>query len=298
MSNKSVGSLHGISCNVPLADYSWFRIGGPADYFLTVENPDEARSAFIAAGSDSMPVFILGGGSNVLFDSRGFRGLVIKTNFRNLSIAGQTVTVGSGYSLSTLLKHTAEKNLGGWEGLFGIPGTTGGAVRGNAGAYGTEISDFVQAVNYMDYDCEIHTAEKPEAGFRYRHSLFKEIRSLILEITFVLKETDYAFSLSRMNEIETERIHKHPTKNTAGCFFKNPKEHGISAARLIENAGLKGAMVGRAAVSELHSNFIINLGEAESADVLSLALLVKEKIFKTTGILLEEEVEIVPEVHL
>jgi UDP-N-acetylmuramate dehydrogenase len=295
MSRKAVASLPGIKVNVQLAEQSWFRIGGPADYFLLAESTDAVHDAFAAAMSENIPVFILGGGSNILFDSKGFRGLVMKSEFRKFSISGDEVRVGAGYPLSAALRHSAEKNLGGWEGLFGIPGTVGGAVRGNAGAYGTEIGDFVKNVSFMDTCGEIHTADHAETSFSYRHSIFKESRVFIYETSFNLKEIDSVISAERMREIEAERMRKHPQKNTAGCFFKNPKEHGISAARLIEKAGLKGKRIGDAVVSDLHSNFIINLGRAESADVLSLAAYIKEKIFETSGILLEEEVEIVPE---
>lgn len=288
-------SFPGIKKNEILSDHSWFRIGGPADWFLAVGDVDTAASALRAANDSGIPVFILGGGSNVLFDSRGFRGLVLKVEFAGIEFNDDKVSAGAGVPLAMLIRRCAEKHLGGWEGLFGIPGTAGGAVRGNAGAYGTEISALTEMIFFLDQKGEPGECSPAEADFRYRNSIFKTNRDLIYRIDFALKEIDTDLSMARMKEIEEDRKKKHPQKNTAGCFFKNPKEHGISAARLIEQAGLKGRKQGGAAVSELHSNFIINLGGATSSDVLSLAGMIRETIEKMSGIALDEEVEIVPE---
>lgn len=287
--------IPGVKRNILLSEHSWFRIGGPADFFISVENTSLAREALLAAAEDGLPVFILGGGSNVLFDSRGYRGLVIKTEFKDFSIDGVQASVGAGCSLSYVIRQCAEKRLGGWEGLFGIPGTVGGAVRGNAGAYGTEIGNFVEKVFYLDDRGKEMVMEQDKSMFRYRHSIFKEKQALLFRIEFELHESNPDILQSRMKEIEDERAKKHPLNNTAGCFFKNPKEYGVSAARLIEKAGLKGASEGNAMVSEKHANFIVNTGGASSSDVLSLAERIKQRIREANGIVLEEEVEIVPE---
>jgi len=292
---KSVGALPGIRKNEILAGYSWFRIGGPADWFLSIEDVDAAGRALRAARDDGMPVFILGAGSNILFDSKGFRGLVLKAEFKGLEVKDGIVSAGAGLPLAALMRYSAENRLGGWEGLSGIPGTVGGAVRGNAGAYGTEIGAFTKKIYNMDSSGVAGECNQEEARFGYRHSIFKMTKDLIYRIDFSLNEIDPAVCLARMKEIEDERKRKHPQKNTAGCFFKNPKEHGVSAARLIERAGMKGKREGGAGISELHSNFIVNLGGATSGDVLALAGMIKETVEKMSGIVLEEEVEIVPE---
>jgi len=292
---NAVSSLPGIRKNEILAGHSWFRIGGPADWFLSVDDVDVAGRALRAARDDGMPVFILGAGSNILFDSKGFRGLVLKAEFKDLEIKNGMVSAGAGVPLAALIRHSAENRLGGWEGLSGIPGTTGGAVRGNAGAYGTEIGIFTKKIYFMDSAGTHAECGRDEAGFGYRHSIFKTTSDLIYRVDFSLNEIDPAVCLARMKEIEEERKRKHPQKNTAGCFFKNPKEHGVSAARLIERAGMKGKREGGAGISELHSNFIVNLGGAVSGDVLALAGMIKETVEKMSGIALEEEVEIVPE---
>jgi UDP-N-acetylmuramate dehydrogenase len=292
---KSVGSLPGIRKNEILAGHSWFRIGGPADWFLPIDDVDVAGRALRTARDDGMPVFILGAGSNILFDSKGFRGLVLKAEFKALEVEDGIVSAGAGLPLTALMRYSAENRLGGWEGLSGIPGTAGGAVRGNAGAYGTEIGAFTEKIYFVDSSGAIAECGKDEAGFAYRHSIFKTTSDLIYRVDFSLNEIDPAICLARMKEIEGERKRKHPQKNTAGCFFKNPKEHGVSAARLIERAGMKGKREGGAVISELHSNFIVNLGGAVSGDVLALAGMIKETVEKMSGIVLEEEVEIVPE---
>jgi UDP-N-acetylmuramate dehydrogenase len=292
---KAVGALPGIRKDEILAGHSWFRIGGPADWFLPVDDVDAAGRALRAAREDRMPVFILGAGSNVLFDSKGFRGLVLKAEFDGIEFIDEKVSAGAGVPLAELMRHSAENRLGGWEGLSGIPGTAGGAVRGNAGAYGTEIGIFTEKIYFMDSAGVACECNKEEAGFAYRHSIFKTAKDLIHRVEFALKEVDPAVSAARMKEIEEDRKKKHPQKNTAGCFFKNPKERGVSAARLIEQAGLKGKKEGGAGISELHSNFIVNLGGATSGDVLALAGMIRKTVEKMSGITLEEEVEIVPE---
>jgi UDP-N-acetylmuramate dehydrogenase len=292
---KAVGALPGIRKDEILAGHSWFRIGGPADWFLSVEDADVAGRALRAARDDGIPVFILGAGSNILFDSKGFRGLVLKSEFKGIEVEGGIVSAGAGLPLAALMRHSAENRLGGWEGLSGIPGTAGGAARGNAGAYGAEIGAFTKKIYFMDSSGVAGKCNKEEAGFAYRHSIFKTTKNLIYRVEFSLNEIDPAVCLARMKEIEDERKRKHPQKNTAGCFFKNPKEHGVSAARLIEQAGMKGKREGGAGISELHSNFIVNLGGATSGDVLALAGMIRETVEKMSGITLEEEVEIVPE---
>ncbi|MBN2135333.1 MAG: UDP-N-acetylmuramate dehydrogenase [Acidobacteria bacterium] len=296
MDASALSSIPGVKPDIQLRDYSWFRIGGKADYFYTARNIDSLREVLGAAYSLKVPCFFLGGGSNILFSDKGFRGLVIKNELKGQSFDGQTLIAQSGNDLGALIKAGIENKLGGWEGLYGIPGTLGGAVRGNVGAYGHEISQDIRSVVYLDNDLNEKKASVEDLRFRYRYSFFKENGFFILSATLHLEEVDAETSREKINELLSIRNSRHPSRLTAGCFFQNPKEYGVPAARLIEEAGLKGKTIGGASISDKHSNFIINSGNASAEDVLRLADFIKEEVFKKNGVLLKEEVQVVPEV--
>lgn len=281
--------------NVSLSRYSWFRTGGPADLFAEVENEEGLVALLKAVKKEGIPLFILGGGSNLLFSDAGFRGMVVKIGINHIHVEDNHLLVGAGEELMKVMGRGAAEGLGGWEGLYGIPGTIGGAVRGNVGAYGSEISMFVERVIFYNQNLEREELSASDLDFRYRHSIFKDMPWIITGVRFSLSAVDSKEAESRQREILEERNRKHPNRLTAGCFFKNPKEQDYSAAYLIESSGLKGIEVGGAMVSQKHANFIINYNDATSEEILSLSKKISAEVADRTGIILEEEVEIVPE---
>jgi len=284
-----------VKTNVSLSEYSWFRTGGPADYFAEVGDAEKLIALLGAVKKEGIPLFILGGGSNLLFSDAGFRGMVIKVGINYINIEDNHLLVGAGEELIKVMGRGAGKGLGGWDGLYGIPGTIGGAVRGNVGAYGSEIGMFVEKVTFYNQNLEREELNASDLNFRYRHSIFKDMPWVITDVRFSLSAVDSKEVNKRQTEIMEERNRKHPNRLTAGCFFKNPKEQGYSAAYLIESSGLKGREIGGAMVSHKHANFIINYNNATSAEILSLSKKISDEVADKTGIILEEEVEIVPE---
>jgi UDP-N-acetylmuramate dehydrogenase len=264
-----------------------------------------------------LPLFIFGGGSNILFSDKGFEGLVIKIKNEEIEIDGTKIYAGAGVMLGRLVNVAAENGLSGLEWASGIPGTVGGAVRGNAGAYGHDIGESVESVEVLritNHESRIMSHEKKECEFNYRESLFKKNKDIILKVCLILGEGDKEKIKNEMDSILKMRNEKLPLEfGSAGSVFKNievseeileklrnyeipPKfiELGkIPAAWLIENCSLKGKRVGGAQISEKHANFIVNTGGAETKDILDLINLIKQEIREKIEIKLEEEIEVV-----
>ncbi len=295
--------------NEPLANHTNFKIGGPARYFFIAENEEDLVKAVKAAKELNLPYFILGGGSNILVSDEGFDGLVIQIKDLKLKIEDNLVTVGVGVKLSNLIDEALKNDLVGLEFLAGIPGNVGGAVYGNAGAWGQSIGDFIKEMKVFNGET-VKVIKKAEADFSYRHSRFKETREIILEIILELKKGDVEASKDKIKEILDKRHANQPYQSPcAGCTFKNVpiakinlvknnllqfasfKE--IPTAYLIEQCGLKGKTIGGAQVSEKHGNFIINTGNAKASEVLELVKFVKEKVRERFGVELEEEIILV-----
>jgi len=261
-----------------MAEHTSFRCGGAAAAYC--EPADEA--ALIACVRElhgsGRPYFLLGNGTNVLVRDEGYAGTVVST--RNLA---------AGALLSAVCRQAAERGLCGLEPLSGIPGTLGGAVRMNAGAYGAEIGDFVREVRVYDPQSDKQfVLLNNDCRFGYRASVFQERPWVILDVALSPESGDPAEALAKIREFARRRNEKQPMElPSAGSFFKRPE--GDFAARLIEEAGLKGYAVGGAAVSEKHAGFLVNTGGATAADVLAVAAHVKEVVFAKFGILLEEE---------
>lgn len=285
---------------VGLARYSSYRIGGAADLFFDAESSDDFVKIVKAAKKNNLPFFVLGGGSNVLFGDKGFRGLVVRTKFSSLNVSetesGGKITAEAGAKLGDLAAEAREHSLAGLEWAAGIPGTVGGAIRGNAGAGSGSMKDVVKTVNVLDLggkDCEIKTFENIDCRFDYRSSVFKTDRNLIVLSCEIRLE---AGDPEKIKKITDENMGKRKTAQplnfpSAGSVFKNPS--GDSAGRLIEECGLKGKKVGGVAVSQKHANFIVNLGKGKSDDVIELIRIIKTEVKKKSGIELEEEIEIV-----
>ena len=299
--------------NVPLAPLTTFQIGGAARYFVDVATDDEIREALHWAHDFGVRAIIFAGGSNVLVPDEGVEGLVIHITSKHFSFVGTELDADAGCDLLGLIREAGKRGLGGWESLAGIPGSIGGAVRGNAGAFGPEIKDFVHKVKAINMNTGV-TKEfvNAECGFRYRDSFFKQHpKWLITRVYLHLEKINPAESARLAEETIAEREKRHlQNVKAAGSFFMNPtapaeiiamfeKEKGVKsregrvpAGWLIEKAGMKGATVGGAIASLQHPNYIVNTGSATSHDVRNLAQIIKLEVFNQFGIELHEEAAI------
>ena len=280
--------------NAPLAPYTSFRVGGPADILVGVRHSDQLVAVLEAAGGSGEPAFVFGRGSNLLFSDEGRRGIVVRNESSAIDVrADGVIKVDSGVRLPALAIETAKRGLTGMEWAVGIPGTVGGAVAMNAGAQGTSIEDIlIKAVVYDRRSlAEIPT---PEMEYSYRDSrLRREREKTVLQAWFHLQPADPTECLKLVEEFRRRRKATQPTDPGAGSIFKNPE--GDFAGRLIEAAGLKGERVGNAIVSPKHANFIINTGNAKAAEVRALMQIVRERVKDRFDIWLEPEIELVGE---
>ncbi len=302
-----------IQKQVLLKDYATFKIGGPADYFVEVGSVEEVAEAVAWAKEHGQKIFALGGGSNLLVSDLGFRGLVIKLGLKRLDFDGQKVVVGAGVFLAYLLNQALDSELTGLEFLAGIPGTVGGAVRGNAGTYGLAMDSVIRQVNYLDENFNLQSMVTSQAEFSYRHSIFKTKPYIILEVELELKSGDVSGARTLVAERLKYRKDTQPNEPSAGCIFKNirfedvniddlkargieidkfTQHRKIPAAYIIEKTGLKGYAIGDAQVSEKHSNYIINKGQAKSDEVVMLISYIKQQVRDKYGLQLQEEVQL------
>ena len=291
--------------NELLADHCTFRIGGPADLFLQPETDEQLCAGIALCKEHGVKYYLLGNGSNILFEDAGYRGVVIDLTALKTGIGMKdnvpgeepntvccSVTVGAGTKLSTLCNFALNHSCTGLEFAYGIPGTVGGAVYMNAGAYGGEMKDVLESVSYLDAAGNIVEADAAELDLSYRHSAFEENGGCILWATFRLKKGDTEAIKARMNELMAKRLEKQPLdKPSAGSTFKRPV--GAFAAALIDQCGLRGYRHGGAAVSEKHCGFVVNLGGATCADVLALCEEVRAIVKEKTGYDLEKEIRVV-----
>ena len=284
----------------PMSKHTTFKIGGPADYFIKVNNVEDLNKILSISKKNNLPVTIIGNGSNVLVTDKGIRGIVIKPSFMDIKkdIKQDSViyTVGSGVSIIALSMIALQDSCTGLEFASGIPGTVGGTIRMNAGCYGGQMQDVVLSTTYIDGNGEVHTINNNEHQFAYRESIFKNNKDfIIIESTIELKKGDKINIENKMNENNTSRKEKQPLdKPSAGSVFK--RGEGYIAAKLIDDCGLKGTTIGGAKVSEKHAGFIINNNNATAKDVLDLIKYIKEIVKEKTGIQIEEEIEILGEI--
>ncbi len=276
----------------PLAPHTYLKLGGPAQYFITPRNRDELAQVILACRDAEMPYHILGGGCNLLIADKGVSGVVIHVgggNFSQIEISGTTVTVGAGAKLTHLISQTVKAGLQGLEVLVGIPGTVGGALRGNAGGSGGDIGQFVTSVTGLTSGGEQVTRSDDEITFGYRDSNLRDL--LIIEASFDLQPGDTDEITRRLRKTWIMKKATQPlTAQSAGCIFKNPR--GMSAGLLIDQSGLKGTRIGNAEISDRHANFIITHPDASSDDVLRLIELAKSRVAEQFGVDLELEIEI------
>ena len=281
--------------NVPLSAMSSFGIGGPADLFFEAQTEAELEAAVSLAVAERFPFYVIGGGNNLLFDDAGYRGIIVRNRLEGLVLGEGRMSVLSGTGLPCVLRDALAASLCGLEFLAGIPGTLGGAIYGNAGAYGWSIGEVLETATILRPGGERKTLSRDELGFGYRDSVLKKTCGIVLSATILCSPGDSVQSEEKIRDILEKRRTKHPPLGTAcaGSYFKNSCSatgERIAAGKLLELAGAKGLAVGDAAVYDKHCNFIINKGNAKSRDVLALAEELREKVLKAFGIRLEEEV--------
>ena len=280
--------------NEPLAAHCTFKIGGPARLFVQPVDHAQLCRTVALCKAQGVRYYLLGNGSNILFADEGYDGAVLDISSMQdtVEVHGTQLTAGAGVRLSALCKTALEHGLTGLEFAYGIPGTVGGAVYMNAGAYGGEMKDVLVSATYLTREGEIVTEDAANLDLSYRHSIFEENGGCILSAKFHLKRGDSAAIKARMDELMQKRIDKQPLdKPSAGSTFKRPV--GAFAAALIDQCGLRGYRHGGAAVSEKHCGFVVNLGGATCADVLALCDEVRAIVKEKTGYDLEKEIRVV-----
>lgn len=280
----------------PMKAHTSFRIGGPAELFLTPENAAQLAEAIQILRRHEIPVFILGNGSNLLVRDKGIRGAVVQLSGRMsaLETDGTALYAEGGALLSAAAAKAAKAGLTGLEFASGIPGSIGGAVMMNAGAYGGEMKDVLESVDVLTRDLRRETLPVEQLGLSYRHSSLAERGDIVLGARFRLEQGDPQAIQARMAELAEQRREKQPLQYpSAGSTFKRPE--GYFAGKLIQDAGLKGKTIGGAQVSEKHAGFLINTGNATAGEMLELIAFCQRTVEEKFGVKLETEVRIVGE---
>ena len=281
-----------VRINEPMNRHTTFRIGGPADYFLLPSSSEEVKGILEICKEESLQYFILGNGSNLLVSDEGYRGVIIQLyrNYGGLTVEGTEIRAGAGVLLSQIAAAARNESLTGFEFAGGLPGTLGGAVVMNAGAYGGELKDVLKEAVVMDSEGNIFTVPVEKLAMGYRTSLVKTAGYLVLEVVISLKKGSQEEIRDTMKDLADRRISKQPLEYpSAGSTFKRPE--GYFAGKLIMDAGLRGYQVGGAQVSEKHCGFVINKGNATAADVCRLMADVQAKVQEQFGVTLEPEVK-------
>jgi UDP-N-acetylmuramate dehydrogenase len=308
---KILDLLPGIKKNIPLAPFTTFKIGGRAKYFYRAKTKEDLIFVLKLAKKLKLPFFVLGGGSNILVSDKGFNGLIIKNENSKFRIQNLKLYTEAGVSFSTLVKETTRRGLAGLEWAGGLPGSIGGAILGNAGAFGGETKDTVILVEALDKNLKIRKLKKKQCKFSYRSSVFKKRGWIVLSAIMKLRKGDRKNLQKIVHHHIRYRQERNPLEYpNAGSVFKNcdlkkvPKKVRkifkevvkvdpfpvIPTAAIIAKSGLLGKKIGKAKISEKHPNFIINLGGAKAEEVIKLINLVKKKVKEKFGIKLEEEI--------
>ncbi|MFV9567987.1 UDP-N-acetylmuramate dehydrogenase [Thermoanaerobacter mathranii] len=281
--------------NEPMKRHTSFKIGGPADVLVVPNNRKELLEVIPLLKQENIPFFILGNGTNLLVSEKGIRGVVIKlSSLRNVIVEGNRIIAEAGAPLSYIANVALVHELAGFEFASGIPGTLGGAIVMNAGAYGSEMKDVVEKVEVLDGEGNILILSNEEMNFSYRYSIIHEKDWIVLRAWLSLAKGKYEEIKSKMEELNAKRREKQPLEYpSAGSTFKRPP--GYYAGKLIEEAGLKGYSIGGAKVSEKHSGFIINTGNATFYDVLNLIEHIQKVVKEKFGVELVPEIKIIGE---
>lgn len=284
-----------ILLNEPMTKHTSFKIGGIADIFIKVKNIEDVKYILNYTKKENIPLTVIGNGSNLLVKDNGIRGITMQIDMQNIETKEDyTVNVGAGVKLGMLANMLQKNGVSGFEFASGIPGTIGGAVRMNAGAYGGEFANIIEEVTFITKDGEVKNLKKEELDFSYRHSRFCNTNEIIISAILKLEKGNPEEIKQKMNELLEARKEKQPIElPSAGSTFKRGED--FIAAKLIDEAGLKGYKIGGAQVSLKHAGFIVNTGDATAQDVLDLVEYVTKIVYETAGKKLELEVEIVGE---
>lgn len=282
--------------NVLMKDYTTMKIGGPADILIEPNTTFQIKNIVEIAKSTNTKLTIIGNGSNLLVRDKGIRGIVIvlKDNFSKIKIEDNIASAQAGATLRNTAIKSFENNLTGMEPVSGIPGTVGGAIIMNAGAYGAEMKDIVKSVTCMDKEGNIFNYSNQEMDFSYRHSLASENDLIVLEVSFELEVGNHDEIIEKFEDFDFKRSSRQPLdKNSAGSTFKRPEGH--FASKLIDDAGLRGYTVGRAMVSEKHAGFLINIDNSSCENMLKLISDVQKIVYDKFNVRLEREVKLIGE---
>lgn len=283
-----------IKVNEPMSKHTSFKVGGNADYFVEAKTIEQVINVKKYAEENNIQLYVIGNGSNILVTDKGIRGIVLKINLQKIEINEEVVIVGAGVKVMALAQRLLMEELSGFEELSGIPGTIGGAIRMNAGAYGKEIKDICVETTCLDENNNIKILKNNEQDFSYRHSIFENKKYIILETKLKLVKGKKEEIKEKMKEISTKRKEKQPWEYpSAGSTFK--RKEGVITAKLIDECGLKGYSIGGAEVSEKHAGFVVNKGNATTKDILDLIEYIKKKVYEKFNIEIEEEIEIIGE---
>ncbi|EQF22873.1 UDP-N-acetylenolpyruvoylglucosamine reductase [Clostridioides difficile CD160] len=285
-----------IKVDEPMKKHISFRVGGPADILVRPRTEEQLKNVLQLVKKESIPYLIIGNGSNILIKDGGIRGIVIELadNFNSYEINDTRMIAQSGVLLSVLGKALQKQELKGFEFASGIPGTLGGALAMNAGAYGGEMKDIVKSVRLMDMEGNIFELSNEQMEFGYRGSIISKNGYIALSAELELQKGNYDEIKSLMDDLATRRITKQPLNfASAGSTFKRPT--GYFAGKLIEETGLRGLTLRGAQVSEKHCGFVVNQGEANAKDILDLIYVIKSAVYAKFGVMLEEEVKILGE---
>lgn len=275
----------------PMRLHTTFRVGGPAALFLELQSEQEFRDILTLLHAEEEDYFTVGNGSNLLISDTGYNGVILhpSKNFGDVRVEGERLICESGATLAAIARTALEQELTGFEFAAGIPGSLGGAIVMNAGAYDGEMKKVVETVKLITPEGEIITKDSEEMEFSYRHSILKEKPYLVLSVTIKLRKGEKEQIKARMEELAQKRREKQPLEYpSAGSTFKRPE--GYFAAKLIQDAGLRGLMVGGAQVSEKHCGFVINKDQATAKDIYELMKRVQEQVKEKYGVMLEPEV--------
>lgn len=282
-----------IKINESMKGHTTFRIGGPADFYVTPKNEEQLAAVIRLCRQQNMDYYLLGNGSNLLVSDSGYRGVIISMGddaWKTCEIQDNLVTAGAGILLSRLARRITESSLTGFEFAAGIPGTLGGALVMNAGAYGSEMKDILVSAKVMEPSGDIMNLSAGELELGYRHSCIPRQGYVVLEGVFRLEPGDQKEISAKIEELSVQRKTKQPLEYpSAGSTFKRPE--GYFAGKLIEDAGLRGFQTGGAQISEKHCGFVVNRGQATARDVLNLCREVKQQVEEKFGVVLEMEVK-------
>lgn len=280
-----------------MKDYTSFKAGGNAALLVRPENVEELSYALKVLSDHEIKHMVIGNGTNVLVKDSGYQGVILRIGegFQEINVIGERLEAGAGVLLSAAAREACNASLTGFEFAAGIPGTIGGAVFMNAGAYDGEISQIIESAEILSKDgSHVFTLKKEELELSYRHSMIQRTGDILLKAAFRLEQGNQDKISARMKELAARRTQKQPLSYpSAGSFFKRPHNH--FAGKLIQDAGLSGLILGGAQVSPLHAGFLINIGDATATDIIDLMEIVKSTVFEEFGIVLEPEVRIIGE---